>query len=65
MYLKKDEHTILRSWAVRDFAPNVPQYIQIFRPENKIHVAFAGMAQIKYHFSYSFNNLIFNFLYLI
>lgn len=38
----KDQHTILRSWAVRDFAPNVPQYIQIFRPENKIHVAFAG-----------------------
>lgn len=38
----QDQHTILRSWAVRDFAPNVPQYIQIFRPENKIHVAFAG-----------------------
>jgi len=37
-----DQHTILRSWAVRDFAPNVPQYIQIFRPENKMHVAFAG-----------------------
>jgi potassium channel subfamily T protein 1 len=54
MHFKKDEHTILRSWAVRDFAPNVPQYIQIFRPENKIHVAFAGMTQIKYHFSYSF-----------
>jgi potassium channel subfamily T protein 1 len=54
MHLKKDEHTILRSWAVRDFAPIVPQYIQIFRPENKIHVAFAGMTQIKYHFSYSF-----------
>lgn len=26
-----DEHTILRSWAVKDFAPNVPQYVQIFR----------------------------------
>lgn len=38
----QDEHTILRSWAIRDFAPNVPQYVQIFRPENKIHVAFAG-----------------------
>lgn len=25
------EHTILRSWAVKDFAPNVPQYVQIFR----------------------------------
>lgn len=28
-----DEHTILRSWAVKDFAPNVPQYVQIFRYE--------------------------------
>ncbi|XP_039287560.1 potassium channel subfamily T member 2-like isoform X15 [Nilaparvata lugens] len=36
-----DEHTILRSWAVKDFAPTVPQYVQIFRPENKIHVKFA------------------------
>lgn len=36
-----DEHTILRSWAIRDFSPYVPQYVQIFRTENKIHVAFA------------------------
>lgn len=40
-YLSKDEHTILRSWAVKDFAPEVPQYVQIFRPENKLHVKFA------------------------
>lgn len=39
--LRQDEHTILRSWAVKDFAPNVPQYVQIFRPENKLHVKFA------------------------
>ncbi|CAF1516581.1 unnamed protein product [Didymodactylos carnosus] len=37
-----DQHSILRSWAVKDFAPYVPQYVQIFRPENKIHVKFAG-----------------------
>ncbi|KAK7583793.1 hypothetical protein V9T40_004756 [Parthenolecanium corni] len=36
-----DEHTILRSWAVKDFAPDVAQYVQIFRPENKLHVKFA------------------------
>uniref|UniRef100_T1JA22 RCK N-terminal domain-containing protein n=1 Tax=Strigamia maritima TaxID=126957 RepID=T1JA22_STRMM len=36
-----DEHTILRCWAVKDFAPTVPQYVQIFRPENKVHVKFA------------------------
>lgn len=29
-----DEHTILRSWAVKDFAPSVPQYVQIFRYGN-------------------------------
>lgn len=40
IYLK-DEHTILRSWAVKDYAPTVPQYVQIFRPENKLHVKFA------------------------
>ena len=32
-----DEHTILRSWAVKDFAPNVPQYVQIFRYVNKLY----------------------------
>lgn len=37
----QDEHTILRSWAVKDFAPDVAQYVQIFRPENKLHVKFA------------------------
>ena len=31
----------MRSWAVKDFAPEVPQYVQIFRPENKLHVKFA------------------------
>lgn len=48
-----DEHTILRSWAVRDFAPNVPQYIQIFRPENKVHVAFAEHVVCEDEFKYA------------
>ncbi|VDM99651.1 unnamed protein product, partial [Onchocerca ochengi] len=39
---KTDEHTVLRSWAVKDFAPNVPQYVQIFRPETKMHIEHAG-----------------------
>ena len=38
----QDQHTILRSWAIKDFAPECPQYVQIFRPENKFHVKFAG-----------------------
>ena len=32
----------MRSWAIKDFAPECPQYVQIFRPENKFHVKFAG-----------------------
>ncbi|XP_076343529.1 potassium channel subfamily T member 2-like isoform X2 [Tachypleus tridentatus] len=48
-----DEHTILRSWAVRDFAPNVPQYVQIFRPENKLHVAFAEHVVCEDEFKYA------------
>lgn len=41
----QDEHTVLRSWAVKDFAPNVPQYVQIFRPETKMHIEHAGWLQ--------------------
>lgn len=37
-----DQHTILRSWAIKDFAPNTPQFVHLFLPENKIHVKFAG-----------------------
>lgn len=39
----QDQHTILRSWAVKDYAPECPQYVQVFRPENKFHVKFAGI----------------------
>ncbi|RWS14229.1 potassium channel subfamily T member 2-like isoform X6 [Dinothrombium tinctorium] len=38
---RQDEHNVLRSWAIRDFAPDVPQLVQIFRTKNKMHVAFA------------------------
>ncbi|XP_077299900.1 slowpoke 2 [Arctopsyche grandis] len=48
-----DEHTILRSWAVKDFAPNVPQYVQIFRPENKLHVKFAEYVVCEDEFKYA------------
>lgn len=42
----KDAHTVLRCWAVKDFASHVPQYVQIFRPENKLHVQFAGISSV-------------------
>ncbi|ROT68244.1 putative potassium channel subfamily T member 2 isoform X4, partial [Penaeus vannamei] len=45
--------TILRSWAVKDFAPNVPQYVQIFRPENKLHVKFAEHVVCEDEFKYA------------
>ena len=38
----QDQHTILRSWAVKDFAPKCRQYIQLFKATNKLHVRFAG-----------------------
>ncbi|XP_075772303.1 potassium channel subfamily T member 2-like isoform X15 [Pelodiscus sinensis] len=37
----QDHQTILRAWAVKDFAPNCPLYVQILKPENKFHVKFA------------------------
>ncbi|XP_023309933.1 potassium channel subfamily T member 2 [Anoplophora glabripennis] len=48
-----DEHTILRSWAVKDFAPGVAQYVQIFRPENKLHVKFAEFVVCEDEFKYA------------
>ncbi|XP_067333295.1 potassium channel subfamily T member 2 isoform X4 [Channa argus] len=41
-----DHQTILRAWAVKDFAPNCPLYVQILKPENKFHVKFAGTVAI-------------------
>ncbi|XP_060085731.1 potassium channel subfamily T member 2-like isoform X1 [Ylistrum balloti] len=44
-----DQHTILRSWAVKDFAPKCRQYIQLFKTENKIHVKFADESRLQQH----------------
>lgn len=41
-FLTQDHQTILRAWAVKDFAPNCPLYVQILKPENKFHIKFAG-----------------------
>ncbi|TKR80080.1 hypothetical protein L596_014210 [Steinernema carpocapsae] len=55
-----DEHTILRSWAVKDFAPSVPQYVQVFRPETKMHIEHAEILICEDEFKYSLlaNNCI-------
>ncbi|EJD75354.1 CBR-SLO-2 protein [Loa loa] len=57
---KTDEHTVLRSWAVKDFAPDVPQYVQIFRPETKMHLEYAEFVVCEDEFKYSLlaNNCI-------
>lgn len=56
-----DQHTILRSWAVKDFAPHCPQYVQIFRPESKLHVHFAEHVVCEDEFKYALlaNNCLF------
>lgn len=51
--LFKDERTILRSWAIKDFAPNVPQYVQVFRPQTKIHLQHAKIIICEDEFKYS------------
>ena len=43
----QDHQTILRAWAVKDFAPNCPLYVQILKPENKFHIKFAGKFDLK------------------
>ncbi|XP_067943638.1 potassium channel subfamily T member 2-like [Watersipora subatra] len=48
-----DEHTILRSWAVRDHSPSVRQYVQLFRPDNKFHVSFAKHVVCEDEFKYA------------
>uniref|UniRef100_A0A8C1U4V4 Potassium channel, subfamily T, member 2 n=1 Tax=Cyprinus carpio TaxID=7962 RepID=A0A8C1U4V4_CYPCA len=37
----QDHQTILRAWAVKDFAPSCTLFVQILKPENKFHVKFA------------------------
>ncbi|KAK6195412.1 hypothetical protein SNE40_000849 [Patella caerulea] len=48
-----DQHTILRSWAIKDFSPKCPLYVQIFRPENKFHVKFADHVVCEDEFKYA------------
>ncbi|KAI8780441.1 potassium channel subfamily T member 2 [Biomphalaria glabrata] len=37
-----DRHTILRSWDVKDFAPDCRQYLYLFHAGNKIHLKLVG-----------------------
>ncbi|EGT29914.1 hypothetical protein CAEBREN_31845 [Caenorhabditis brenneri] len=55
-----DEHTVLRSWAIKDFAPNIRQYVQIFRAETKMHIEHAEVLICEDEFKYALlaNNCI-------
>jgi hypothetical protein len=33
-----DSRTILRSWAINDYHPSLPQYVQLLLPKNKVHI---------------------------
>uniref|UniRef100_W5K379 Potassium sodium-activated channel subfamily T member 2 n=1 Tax=Astyanax mexicanus TaxID=7994 RepID=W5K379_ASTMX len=48
-----DHQTILRAWAVKDFAPGCPIYVQILKPENKFHVKFADHVVCEEEFKYA------------
>uniref|UniRef100_A0A8C5BTK6 RCK N-terminal domain-containing protein n=1 Tax=Gadus morhua TaxID=8049 RepID=A0A8C5BTK6_GADMO len=53
MRAKSDHQTILRAWAVKDFAPSCPLYVQILKPENKFHVKFADHVVCEEEFKYA------------
>uniref|UniRef100_A0A4W3JSZ7 Potassium sodium-activated channel subfamily T member 2 n=1 Tax=Callorhinchus milii TaxID=7868 RepID=A0A4W3JSZ7_CALMI len=53
LHLYNDHQTILRAWAVKDFAPKCPLYVQILKPENKFHVKFADHAVCEEEFKYA------------
>ncbi|XP_057190889.1 potassium channel subfamily T member 2 [Triplophysa rosa] len=49
----EDHQTILRAWAVKDFAPACPLFVQILKPENKLHVKFADHIVCEEEFKYA------------
>ncbi|XP_077986802.1 potassium channel subfamily T member 2-like isoform X2 [Glandiceps talaboti] len=48
-----DQQTILRTWAVKDFAPAVKLFVQILRPESQFHVKFADHVVCEDEFKYA------------
>ncbi|XP_055894964.1 potassium channel subfamily T member 2-like isoform X1 [Biomphalaria glabrata] len=48
-----DRHTILRSWAVKDFAPDCRQYVYLFHAANKIHLKFVDHIVCEDEFSFA------------
>ena len=38
-----DQHTIVRSWAVKDYAPQCVQFVHVLKPESRLHLQHASM----------------------
>uniref|UniRef100_A0A673LKH5 Potassium channel subfamily T member 2-like n=1 Tax=Sinocyclocheilus rhinocerous TaxID=307959 RepID=A0A673LKH5_9TELE len=49
----QDHQTILRAFAVKDFAPSCTLFVQILKPENKFHVKFADHIVCEEEFKYA------------
>uniref|UniRef100_A0A914CMS7 Uncharacterized protein n=2 Tax=Acrobeloides nanus TaxID=290746 RepID=A0A914CMS7_9BILA len=58
---ESDQQIILTSWAIKDYAPHVPQYVQVFLPETKLHLEYAEVVICEDEFKYALlgNNCIF------
>jgi potassium channel subfamily T protein 1 len=41
-----DQHSIIRSWAIKDYAPHLTQYVHLLKPENKMHVQHASKLKL-------------------
>ncbi|KAL5015533.1 hypothetical protein ScPMuIL_009803, partial [Solemya velum] len=56
-----DHQTILRSWAIKDFAPRCRQYLQLYKMESKLHVKFAEhvVCQDEFKFALLANNCLY------
>ena len=37
----QDQHTIMCAWSIKDYAPQCKLYVQILKPENRLHLGVA------------------------
>jgi hypothetical protein len=48
----EDQNCILQSWAIKNHAPEVPQFVQLFNSTNKKHLSHVGMTFFRKYFFY-------------
>jgi len=59
-----DQHTIVRSWAVKDYAPNCVQYVHVLKPESKLHLDHASNNRLAVYLSEPGYNLLSEIVFL-